>query len=148
MSQGRCSNAACIVCERGGQWGVRLRQLLRTDGIVVHGCSNLTQCWLCLEQYPSSVVLLDTKEETFEGVVQLMDRIGRRFPHARMLVVLPRAPRLQEWWAREAGAIHVARSPREVGSVARLVRRYVQQAPPISMTWVQQVYARLPWPSH
>lgn len=147
MSERHCSSAVCVVCERGGFWGVRLRQKLRGDGVVVRRCGSVTQCWPDLELFPSSIVLLEAAEADLDDIFEFVCRIQRRFPRARSLVVLPRSCEQQQWWLREAGAVHVVRSSRELETVARLVRRHVQQAPANPKTWTEQVYAGLPWSS-
>ena len=148
MSQGRCSSALCVVCERGGFWGAGLRRMLGGDGVFVRRCGSFTQCWPDLELFPSSIVLLEAGEADLGDIFELVCRIQRRFPRARSLVVLPRGcQQQQQWWLREAGAVHVVRSSRELDSVARLVRQHVQQAPAIPRTWTEQVYAGLPWSS-
>ncbi len=49
------------------------------------------------------------------------------------------------WLVREAGAVHVVDSVRQVGLLARLACRHLAQVPPPQQTLTERIWAGLPW---
>ena len=74
---------------------------------------------------PASMVALAWSAERRAEMAELADRIGRRFPQARVVALIDRREPNDEWLARELGAIHVCRSPRQAAAVVRLARRHL-----------------------
>jgi hypothetical protein len=145
MSPDAGSSAACIVCERGTWWTSHLRRFLRHAAVTIEGCRDTYHGWTALERFPSSIVLVEVNETQLERVLDFLVHVQSRFTSARTVVMPPRSC-AQAWWLREAGAIHIAESTRELETVACLVQRHVRQAPARPFTWTEQVHASLPWP--
>ena len=49
------------------------------------------------------------------------------------------------WLVREAGAVHVVDSVRQVELLARLACRHLAQVPPPQQTLTERIWAGLPW---
>ena len=141
------ANAArLIVCERTGRWAVALRRELDGMGVRAYETRSLAECFDELAQSPAGLAVV---ELTAAGVTALLRRLAqwqRDFPLARMAVVADRSLAGCEWLLREAGAVHFTCSPRQLGPLARLVRRHLAKAPsapPASLS--EQIWASLPW---
>lgn len=139
------ASAVCVVCEHGSLWGAHLKHRLRAAAIIVKRCARRAEVWQHLQQSPASILLLEASKTDLDRVFDVVWRVSSRFPDVRVIVVLPRGYQHQQWWFREAGAVHVVHSICQLSSVVRIVRRHVMRAPATEMTWTQRVYARLPW---
>ena len=71
------------------------------------------------------MVALAWSAERRAEMAELVDQVGRRFPACRVVALVDRRQRSDEWLACELGAIHVCRSPRQVAVVVRLARRHL-----------------------
>jgi hypothetical protein len=136
--------ARLIVCERTGRWAVALRRELAEAGIRVWETRTLADCWTELAESPVSLVVLELGGDT-TGLLGRMARQGREFPQARLAVVADRSLAEYEWLMREAGAVHFACSPRQVGTLAQLACRHLAQVPPPQQSLTERIWASLPW---
>jgi hypothetical protein len=80
-----------------------------------------------------------------ESLVPWLQRFGRAFPRSRVIALAHREQAAYQWLLREAGAAHVAFSPRTWQPVARIVRRHLDAAPPAEDSERQRIWGRLPW---
>ncbi len=62
-------------------------------------------------------------------LAEFADRVGRRFPLARLVVLVDRRERGEELLAYELGAVYVCSSPRQLAAVAGLARRHLGPQP-------------------
>jgi hypothetical protein len=138
------SPARLIVCERTGRWAVMLRRELADSGIRVWETRTLDECWTELATSPASFVVLELGSDA-GGLLDRMIRQPRQFPMARLAVVADRPLTEYEWLMREAGAVHFACSPRQVGTLAQLACRHLAQVPAAPQSLTEQVWASLPW---
>jgi hypothetical protein len=136
--------ARLIVCERTGRWAVALRRELAEAGVRVWETRTLDDCWSELAESPASFVVLELGSNV-AGLLDRMARQPRQFPMARLAVVADRSLAEYDWLTREAGAVHFACSPRQVGTMAQLACRHLAQVPPPSQSLTDRIWAGLPW---
>lgn len=137
--------ARLIVCERSGRWAVGLRRELGAAEPRVHETRSVAECWEVLAASPASFVVVELTSAGAGELLRRMARLGRDFPLARVVVVADRCLASHEWLMREAGAIHFTCSPRQLGPVARMASRHLEQAPAPQRTVTQRIWASLPW---
>lgn len=143
-------NSRFIICEKRGKWATALRKQVNGNGN--HGASlrvfetrSHQQCLAELSEDPNSFVGLELKDRNAPDVFDVINVIRSRFPGARVVVFGDAEMASVEPEIREAGAIHVAYSPRQLSTVAKLAERHAAQASPPEMNLRQSVMARLPW---
>lgn len=134
-----------IVCEQSARWAVALERELGPSGPRVHQARNLAECWEMLAAATTSFVVVELGRANFEALLDRLAQSGRQYPLARVAVVTDRRLAAAEWLMREAGAVHVATSPRRLAPLAQVARRHLAQAPRPQRTLAQQVWAELPW---
>jgi hypothetical protein len=137
--------ARLIVCERTGRWAVALRRELADAGVRVYETRHLSDCWEQLGQSPASFVVVELTAASAGGLLRRMLGQHREFPLARLAVVADRSLAAYEWLMREAGAVDFARSPRQLGPLARLACRHLAQAAAPPATFADRLWAGLPW---
>ena len=134
-----------IVCEQGGRWAVALRGHLGDSGPRLYETRSLAECWAMLCRCPASFLIVEVTWANAEALAQRMAQFERHYPLARMAVVAGRDLAGLEWLLREAGSVHFATSPRHAGSLAQVVCRHLARMPKLKQTYVQRVWAELPW---
>jgi DNA-binding NtrC family response regulator len=140
--------ARLIVCERRGTWAVALRRFLPSTEMRVYETRSLAECWEMLALARASFVVAELTRPGADELLDRMLRLSREHPLARVAVVAERALAPCEWLTREAGAVHFAISPRDLGSLAHLAARHLEAAPKPALSLVEQIWARLPWQRH
>ena len=138
-------NARVVVCEKGNQWAVALRRALGPTGYRVVETRSLEECWRELGRNPASFVALELVPGNAEAVIRRLLDLGRRFHHAQAVVLAERGLESYEWVLREAGAIHVLCSPRNLSAAARLVNQYMQGVSEPALGVHETVWRKLPW---
>ena len=138
-------SARCIICERSTTWTVALRGPLREVGVRVHETRSLDACWEELALHPASVVGLEATAANLESLVPWMVRVASTFARVRVVVLASRGMETCQWLWREAGAVHVAFSPREARLLVRLVRRHLSAQPGADTSDQEHIWWRLPW---
>ncbi len=138
-------NARVVVCEKGNQWAVALRRALRPTGYRVVETRSLEECWQELSGRPASFVALELVSGNAEAVIRRLLDLGRRFRHAKAVVLAGRGLESYEWVMREAGAIHVLFSSRDLSAAARLVNQYMQGVSEPAVGFHEAVWQELPW---
>ena len=143
---------ALIVCEPSGLWATALRHASAARPLALVETRRLIDAWRQVAASPTSLVALAWTTERQPELAELVDRLGRRFPRARVVALIDRRSESDEWLARELGAIHVCRSPRQVAVVVRLARRHLGQHA-VARHWpamhdrIEQIWQTLPWNS-
>ncbi len=137
--------AQLIVLERQGTWAVALRAQLRGLAIRIRETRSAAELWGELQQRPGSFVALELRPESVAAVIGLLVRINRRFPATCSAVLAPRKLASHESLIREAGAIHVAFSPRQLAFVKVLAQRHFDQLRHDELSVRERIVARLPW---
>jgi hypothetical protein len=139
-----------IVCESCGTWGIRLRRILRPDdGWRIRETRSPTDCWQQLTQHPTSLVAWEGASMEPASLAERLIEQSRRFPRAPSVVLCTRElARFARLW-REAGAMHVVRSPRELPRVLGIARRHRQRYPQREPALQRPAWRQLPWgPPH
>jgi hypothetical protein len=123
-----------------------MRKAARPDQpIPIQEVRSLGQCQRELEAAPHSVVAVEALAQNLISMTKALSDWSRRFPHARFIALAARDLEPHELLLREAGAIHVAFSPRSPASLLRLIRRHLARAPRPELTLEEANWAGLPW---
>lgn len=136
-----------IVCERTSAWAVALRWALADSGLRVYETRTLADAWQQLVLCPASLLALELRGGNLGEIVRLLVQQRQTFPNAAMVVLARREHADCEWVLREAGAIHVVTSQRDLVPLARLVRRFIQQTSAPNRSLLETIWDRLPWGS-
>lgn len=139
------TSARCIICERTARWASALRRPLQRRGVRVYETRSLEDCWQEVAAHPASVVGVEVTRANLASVVPWLTRLGPASPRARVVACVDRELISAQWLLREAGAVHVQLSPREITPLVRLIHRHLDAAPPNPDTLRQQIWQRLPW---
>lgn len=137
--------AKLIVCEKTGRWAVALRQVLAAESLPVFETRSLPDCWEELAASPASFIALEATTANVQRVAEWIVGLRQDFPAARTVVLADRKLQSCETLLREAGAIQVLYSPRELASVSKLIGRHIALVPQKSQTPREQIWDRLPW---
>jgi len=139
--------ARFIVCDANQHWTVALRWArteLQPRLVVVN---KLADCWGELVNSPASFLALELDESNLESIVERLQDLQRRFPQARAAVMCDRSLAACQWLVREAGAVHVAVSIREMATVIGLAECHLARVRPPEVGFRQRVWERLAWPT-
>ena len=138
--------AQLIVCERTGVWTAALRRAIGSSYRIVRECRNLADAEQMLDCWCASLVAVEVTPAGFDRALGWLRDLERRWPLARAVALVSRELDDDACWAlREAGAIDVARSPRDLGGVADVAVRHVARAPARMATVSEQVLGSVPW---
>lgn len=98
-----------------------------------------------LDRWPASVVALAVSVDRFGERLRWLAELGWGFPRSRCVVLA--APELGqvETVFREAGAVEVVYSVREIELVLNVARRHIDRAPEPRLTHTKRILAGLPW---
>jgi DNA-binding response OmpR family regulator len=141
------ASSAVIVCERSGIWAAGLRRALEPDRIAMRETRRLVDCEAEVLAAPASSVLVEWSRSRRGELALFLDRLTRRFPGVQAIALAERDARRDELLAREAGAIHFVRSPRELAAAAQLIRRHKQTHTAVQPgdDLLELVWQSLPW---
>jgi len=134
-----------IVCERTNQWAVALRWALSGSGIRVYETRRWTDCWQELASSPSTLLALELRRTNLAEIVRGLVESHRCYPQSGAVVLARRELRDCEWILREAGALQVIFSPRDLSSVVRLAHHFCEQPSPPAASFHAWVWDRMPW---
>ena len=139
------SSARLIVCEKTGVWATAMRRTMSGSGYRVHEVRSLAQCFDALADHPASFVTLELTAANRELIPRAIVRMGIQYPAARAIVVGERGLEGGQWLLREAGAIDVLFSPRQISAAGRLAGRHLAAVPEEEMTLRDLIWSRIPW---
>lgn len=139
------SLARLLICEKTGQWAVALRRELAAWPLRVYETRSFAACQEECAQYRASFVVVEATTANLFKAVEWMARVGREFPQVRLAAVGPRDVEPYADAIREAGAMAVVLSSRQLAPIARMARRHVARASEPNLTFREQVERRLPW---
>ncbi len=137
--------ACLIVCERTGRWAVALRRELAGTAVRVRETRSLAELWGILGRFPASFVVTELTRANADSLLARLAMFEREYPLARVAVVAERGVCRDPWVLREAGAVHVVASPRDLTPLALAVGRHLEQVPSPKLSLAEQVWAELPW---
>jgi hypothetical protein len=134
-----------IICEKTGQWVMALRWAAGNLPLRIYETRSLWDCRQELREFPASFLVLEATTANLEGVVQLVGEVHQNYWRARAVVLAER--NLSGWEAllREAGALHVAFSPRKLDSIARMAHRHLPAIVQPQVSLGDAVRSRMPW---
>jgi hypothetical protein len=142
--------ARLIVCERTGQWAAAFRRELAmprgaASVVPLHESRGLADCASLLEHWPGSLAAVEVTKDYFAAALDWTADMVARYPAARIVILSRLEVVAAEWVLREAGAVHIVRSPRHVKSVTQLAVKQLAQAPRVEQSYVEAIMASLPW---
>ncbi|HJN11673.1 MAG: hypothetical protein QGH33_16250 [Pirellulaceae bacterium] len=137
--------AKFLVCEESNRWTVALRWGLAPNHRQLVVAQSLDDCWQNLDLAPASFVVLELNESNLESIVERLQDVRSRFPLTRVAVMCDRPLASCQWLVREAGAVHVAVSTRDMSTIIRLAERHFAQVCRPLVGIRQSVWDRLPW---
>lgn len=137
--------AKFLVCEASNRWTVALRWGLAENQPRLTVFQNLDDCWQILKKSPASFLALELNESNLEPIVRRLQDLRSRFPLARAAVMCDRSLASCQWLVREAGAVHVAVSIREMSTVVGMADRHLAQVCRPEVGIRQSVWDRLAW---
>ena len=133
-----------VVCEKTGRWAAAIRRML---GPAFSLCE--TRSWpACLQELrarTAALVAIEVLPENAEAVSRRLAELTKHTRHVYAILLADRSLQNVEWLLREAGAVHVLFSPREIIRVRPMWERLRAQLPPSRTTFREQVWSRLPW---
>ena len=142
----KTETAQLIVWERTGAWAGALRGILGDRSAVVRECRTPADCERMLDRCNASLVAVEVTPATFDRGLRWLADLERRWPLARAVALVSRTLDEEARQAlREAGAIDVAASPRDLRLVADVATRHLARAPVQETTVREQIFSSLPW---
>ncbi len=136
-------NASVIVCEKTGNWAVALNRSLRD--VKLRQTRSMAQCMREASYYPASLLVLELTKTNLTEVLACLTLLAQQFRDARAVVVTSSDSEDREWLVREAGAVHVITSPRQVVSLSQLIQRHLAAVPKVEMPPTERIRKTLPW---
>jgi hypothetical protein len=91
------------------------------------------------------MLVLEATADSLPQVLSWLARLDREFPQARAVVVAERSLAPYEWAVREAGALAMSTSPRNLGPLAALVKSFLNIYQRGESTMTERVWNSLPW---
>ena len=137
--------AKFLVCEDSNRWTVALRWSLTEVQPQLVVARNLDDCWRILRDSPASFLALELNESNLELIVQRLPTLRQEFPLARAAVMCDRSLAACQWLVREAGAVHVAVSTRDMSTTINLAQRHFAETRRPEVGIRESVWDRLAW---
>ena len=134
---------ALIVCEPTGRWAAAISRLL-PQGTAVCQTRTFEDCRSELAAAPHSVVAAAVSVGNLLRALHYLSACEREFPSAVPIALAERGASRYALLLREAGAMHVVGSIRELQSVVDITLLQTARFP-MPHTATQQMWARLPW---
>lgn len=143
----KAMTARLIVCEKSGRWAAALRRQAGERELPIVEARSSEQAVRELETFPASLVAVEMIAASAAEAASRWSATAQRFPAARWIALLDEALANHELLFREAGALHIVVSPRDLSATVRLIRRHLARAPQSEMSLEESILARLPWPA-
>jgi len=141
------SAARLILCERQDNWATALVRTDRDIRDVLYETRSLQQMREALEISPRSFLGIELTETNFDTVLDMLICLPQSYPRAIAVILTNRYLRGYEWVLRQAGAIDVLVSNRNLRSLIKMARRHIDLTTLDSPNPVQNIWQRLPWRS-
>ena len=133
-----------VVYEKTGKWAAAIRRVLRPESGLCE-----TRSWpACLQELrarTAALVAVEVLPDNAEAVCRRLAELAKRSRHVHAILLADRSLQKVEWLLREAGAVHVLFSPRDIVRIRPMWERFGAQIPPSRMTFREHVWSRLPW---
>ena len=138
-------SAVVIVCETDGHWAVAMRREAGNGQPPLRETRSLAECWELLERHAASFAVVEMTRANLDGLLTRLAGLRSRFPRARLAVVADRRLAAAQWLVREAGAVHVVTSPRQVKPLVSMAYRHVVAAASPRRGLAEETWKCLPW---
>ncbi len=139
--------ARLIICEKSGRWQAALRRAAGSRQLAISEVRSHEQTERELADHPAAMVAIEIGSESLARVSSYLANWRTCFPGARFLLLAEPELAPLDSALRDAGAVHILYSSRELAAAVRLIRRHLARAPRPAMTLEESIWARLPWPS-
>jgi hypothetical protein len=136
-----------IICEKTGEWVMALRWATGNLPLRIYETRSLPEIDQELGRFPASFLVLEATTDNLEGVVRLLANVRQSYVLAQAVVLAQRSLGRWEDVLREAGARHVAFSPRRLDSIARLAYCHLAAMMQPELSVRDLVRLRMPWRS-
>jgi hypothetical protein len=134
-----------IICEKSGKWVMALRWSAAQLPMRLYETRTLWDCRHELLQFPASFLVLEATTANLDGVVQLLTEVRQMHTRARAIVVTDRELECWEDLLREAGALHVAYSPRRFDAITRMAISHLPAIVLPDVSLLDEFRSRMPW---
>jgi hypothetical protein len=141
------SSARLILCEKTSRWAAAFRAAPAGGDLPLVECRGLSQCRDALRQSPASAVALEVSAANAAAMLDWLVQVRREHPRVAAIVLLDATIAASEPMWREAGAVGVLNSTRQVPSACRLLCRHLALAPAQDLGLREAIARRLPWAS-
>jgi hypothetical protein len=133
-----------IVCERSGKWATAIgRHVPR--GVRLLQTRNLADGAAALAGAPASLLAFEATTRNLAEVLELLAQCSRKFPLARTIILAEACLRPYESLLREAGALHVTFSSRELDGLAGTLVNHLALADRARTGAPESIWESLPW---
>lgn len=139
------SSHRLIVVEKTGRWAAALRRVAGRGALPLTEVRSLDQTERELGGHPAALVAIEVGVSSLVRVSSRLALWRNRFAGARFLLLAEPELAPLESALRDAGAVHVIYSTRELAATVRLIRRQLARTPQSAMTLEESIWARLPW---
>jgi hypothetical protein len=134
-----------ILCEKSGRWAAALRRALRDEPPSISETRSLSQCEEALAVEPAALVAIEVNSKTLDPLVQIIARVRKERPFARVVALLDSGLDHAEPVLREAGAVDIFPSLRDAPMLAQLARRHLALTLPARQSVHEAIAEQLPW---
>jgi hypothetical protein len=133
-----------VVCEKTGRWAAAIRRVL---GPAPGLCETRSwpACLQALRSRTAALVAVEMLPDHAEAVCRRLAELSKRSRCVHAILLADRSLQKAEWLLREAGAVHVLFSPRDIIRLRPIWERFRVQNPPSQMTFREHLWSRLPW---
>jgi DNA-binding response OmpR family regulator len=142
------SDVGIVVCERRKVWAVALRRESARSDLRIVETRTLDDCRQEAQHAPSALVVCEATRDRLEAVLRFLVEWQTQPAAPPVAVVGERSMRRHAAALREAGAVHVMFSPRQLAGVVRMATRHAARRPAADeRSLTQLAWSRLPWQS-
>ncbi len=134
-----------VVCERSGEWATALRRQIPSGEASLRQVRSSDDAWQVFSEFPASFFVWELVGERLGDQLTRLVELRRRFPRTQVAVIASREMIEMEWSIREAGALHVSFSIRNLNPLVRLARRHLRLVDSCDPNLRQQILSELPW---
>jgi hypothetical protein len=155
------NGCAWIVCEATSRWAAALRlaarrdERLRPGGVRLYETRRLGDLTSRLAERPDAFAAVEVRHDNLGDALTWLSWAERRFGRARLVALLDRSllpgqPEVGDV-LREAGALVVATSPRQLQAIVELFQQHAALAAAVAGSFAahlpleEQVWRSLPW---
>ena len=133
-----------ILCERTGRWARALRRELGDCDVPITETRSISAARQELTAAPASIVALEVSAASLDAVLAFLIGLPHEFPQACVVALVDSNQQHREWLLREAGAVHVVKSTRDVAPLIEIARRHLAPFLP-QPSLVERILTEIAW---